>query len=88
MCWNPLGNYFNNASEKPTSLVKKLARKYEVEEAEILLAWLLKLPIEVQPIIGTTTIQRMKNASKATSFSLTPQEWFLLWEDARGRQVD
>lgn len=87
MCWNPLGSYFTKANDNLKTSVKQLAEKHQTNEAEILLAWIVQLPMSIFPVIGTTNIKRIQNAPTATSFSLTQQEWFWLWESARGQQV-
>lgn len=88
MAWRPLGNYFNSTNIQLQKSVKQLAQKYKCSEAQILLAWLLKHPSKIIPVVGTTQTHRIKEASEANTIKLNLTDWFLLWEKARGKQVD
>lgn len=88
MAWSPLGNYFNSANVQLQELAKCLAQNYKSTEAQILLAWLLKHPSKIIPVVGTTQTQRIQEASQANFIDLDLEDWFLLWEKARGKQVD
>ncbi|NOX66572.1 MAG: aldo/keto reductase [Chlorobi bacterium] len=93
--WSPvaLGKIFN-PSVDAEKCVKKLARKitdYAEEknttEEAIALAWLLKHPAGIQPIIGTTKPERILNSCKADDIELTREEWYTLFTIARGNPV-
>ncbi|ERJ12680.1 aldo/keto reductase [Haloplasma contractile] len=61
----------------------ELARKYEVSESAILLAWLFRIPTTVHPVIGTTNANRIKSCKDALQIELTREEWYDLWILAR-----
>ena len=42
-----------------------------------LLAWLLKHPAKIQPVLGTTRPDRLRAFAKALSVSLSREEWYL-----------
>jgi predicted oxidoreductase len=90
MCWSPLGNVFRDASDA-TIRIKKvlqaLTEKYEATEDQLLLAWILKHPSGVHPVIGTTNIDRIENAVKATDIDLELQDWFALLVACQGHKV-
>lgn len=88
MAWNPLGNYFKEASAELKNTVQKMAVKYEATEDQILLAWLQKHPSKINPVIGTTNPKRMQAAKQANKIKMGIQDWFALWEAAHGKQVD
>ena len=88
MAWNPLGNYFKSATPKLQKTVQKMALKYKATEDQILLAWLHKHPSQIIPVIGTTNLARSKSAIEASQLQLDLQDWFALWEAARGKKVD
>lgn len=88
MAWNPLGNYFKEASPTLKNTVQQMATKYEATEDQILLAWLQKHPSNINPVIGTTNFKRMQAAKQANKIKMDLQDWFALWEAARGKQVD
>lgn len=75
-------------SDKPIiTKVYTLAEKYSVEPVAIVLAWLMDLPMRVEPVIGTISPNRIKAASKALSFMLSRNDWYDLWIIARGRRL-
>lgn len=87
MCWNPLGNYYQHNNTALNEVITNLASKYQTDINGILLSWLMQIPHPIFPVIGTTNLQRMIDATEAINCKLQPQDWFLLWETARGQQV-
>jgi predicted oxidoreductase len=53
----------------------------------VALAWLLKHPARIQPIIGTINPDRIREATKATDLDLTREEWYRLLIAALGEPV-
>ncbi|WP_188404936.1 aldo/keto reductase [Psychroflexus salis] len=88
MAWNPLGSYFKSITPKLQKSVQKMATKYKATEDQILLAWLHKHPSQIIPVMGTTNSNRVQSAKESTKIQLELQDWFVLWEAARGKQVD
>lgn len=81
--WSPFqygffeGVFLNN--EKFPELNKKIdevAEKYGVSNTTIAIAWLLRHPAKMQPIIGTMNIERLIDCCKASDITLTRQEWY------------
>lgn len=90
MAWSPLGNYFKNDHPQKTRLkplINKMCEIYSASEDQVLLAWLLKHPAEIFPIVGTTQAPRLKKALEALKIKLTFQDWFLLLEASLGHEV-
>ncbi len=90
MSWSPLGNFFredNPQNERISELMKKLTEKYGANESQLLLAFILKHPAKVYPVVGTTNKQRLTDSIKAASIDLELQDWFLLLEAAKGTPV-
>jgi predicted oxidoreductase len=94
--WAPLakGIYTGNPSENPsaeelatTKLISQLANRYSSNPSAILLAWLLKHPVNIQPVIGTTNLSRIAECTKASKVELSRDDWYLLFETARGQKV-
>lgn len=72
-------------SDKFPELNKKLdeiAAKYEVSSTTIAVAWLLRHPANMQPVIGTMNIDRLKDCVKAADIRLTRQEWYEIFLSA------
>jgi predicted oxidoreductase len=56
-----------------------------VSRSVIALAWLLKHPSGMIPIIGSTKPERIREAAKADDIELTREEWYRLLIAARGK---
>jgi predicted oxidoreductase len=67
--------------------VSKLAREKGVSFDAILIAWLLRHPAGIQPIIGTTRPERIRDACAADTVQLTREEWYALLTAGNGRSV-
>ncbi|WP_394974742.1 aldo/keto reductase family oxidoreductase [uncultured Croceitalea sp.] len=92
--WSPLGGGSLFKETKDTvilriqKVLKKLSEKYNLEPDQILYLWLKKHPATIIPVLGTSKIERIISAKKALDFSLTHEEWYMLWEAALGREID
>ena len=53
-----------------------IAAAYSVTNTAIAVAWLLRHPAHMQPILGTTNAGRVKDSCKASGLNLTRQEWY------------
>jgi len=51
------------------------------------LAWLLKHPSKILPIIGSTQPERIAEAAKADDLELSREEWYRLLIAARGEPL-
>jgi predicted oxidoreductase len=91
MSWSPLGSIFRNNSNQVKTIktvLETLSKKYNVSEDTLLLAWILKHPAKVSPVIGTTNPQRIINANKALEIEFELQDWFSLLEASIGKEVN
>jgi len=59
--------------------LSELAGKYGAEKSAVAIAWIMRHPSKIQPIIGTTKPERVKNICKASEFELTKKEWYDLY---------
>lgn len=93
--WSPLakgiytGKDIENATEaelQTKELVEKLAREKETTKEAIVLGWLLRHPVKIQPVIGTTNPERIRNCQDAIRQSelMTREEWYSLYVSSRG----
>jgi len=90
MSWSPLGTYFreeNEISKRIKKCIEPLAQKYNASADQMLLAWVLKHPSKIHPVVGTTTKSRLIAAMEATKIDMELQDWFLLLEAAKGFEV-
>lgn len=88
--WSPTGTYFSLESEQNTRIKSELVRlgqKYDASEGELLLAFLLKHPSRIVPVVGTSKSSTLQTLSKASSVELSTEDWFYLLEASRGVKV-
>ena len=88
MSWSPLGILKKPQSQWPSKLqyaIFKLTKKYDCGFASIALAWLLKHPAKIHPILGTTNPNRLIEAQQALQIQLNEEDWFFLLEAVRER---
>jgi predicted oxidoreductase len=56
--------------------IDTIADNYGVSNTTIAVAWLLRHPARMQPVIGTMNIERLKDCCKASDIQLTREEWY------------
>ncbi|SEM03092.1 Predicted oxidoreductase [Paenibacillus sp. cl141a] len=62
--------------------IDEIAEKYNVTNTTIAIAWLLRHPAQMQPIIGTMNINRLNDCIKAGDITLTREEWYAIYRAA------
>lgn len=90
MSWSPLGSVFREHSKTSDGIKNALApmlKKYGATADELLLAWIMRHPSTVHPVVGTTAKNRLSGAMKATRIDLDLQDWFILLEAANGYET-
>lgn len=97
LAWSPLGGGFLGAGGKVemrnsryaqlTLLLQTLdetARKYNTSRTVIALAWLMKHPSKIIPIVGSNTADNIREAAKADDVELSRDDWYRILVAARG----
>lgn len=90
MAWSPLGSVFkeeNEQTKRIQELLNSLTKKYNATKNQLLLAWVLKHPSNIQPVIGTTKSERLSHAIQATEIDLELEDWFKLLVASQGHKV-
>lgn len=59
--------------------IDEIAKKYDVSNTTIAMAWILRHPANMQPIAGTMNITRFNDCVKATELSITREEWYAIY---------
>ncbi len=87
--WSPFqygffeGVFLNNDKfPELNQRIDEIAAKYVVSNTTIAVAWLLRHPAQMQPIIGTMNIDRLKDCVKASDIQLTREEWYGIYRAA------
>jgi len=90
MAWSPLGGYYRDSNarvERIRTCMKPLCDKYGASETQLLLAWLLRHPAGIYPVVGTTRPERLKESQEALSIELELEDWFAMLEASQGHKV-
>lgn len=96
IAWCPLGgvvypawgNTFSTEDEQRIDIeLTQQAQKYGCEKWQLILAWILKHPAEICPIIGTTTPERIIKAKAALELNYSREDWYRLLEARNGQEV-
>ena len=87
--WSPLmaswddGSFINNPKyENLNNKLHEIANKYNVSKNTIAIAWVLRHPSNITPIVGTTSINHLLELVKAKEIILTREEWYSLYLSA------
>lgn len=100
LSWSPLvgGAIGTDADPKPDhprfsiltavrTLLDELGEKYGVSRSCVALAWLLKHPSKIIPIVGSTNCDHIREAVKADDVDLSREDWYRLLVAARGEPL-
>ena len=86
--WSPFQFRFDQGrgtfigSEEFAELNEKLealAGKYETDVTALALAWILRHPAKMQPIVGTMNLNRLRSCAKAAEIALSREDWYALY---------
>lgn len=100
LAWSPLagGQLADGATQllpsqegyrtKPiVAAVDQIARERGTNRTAVALAWLLKHPAQIVPIVGSTNQTNIRAAVAAEALELSRDEWYRLLEAARGERL-
>lgn len=87
--WSPFqygffeGVFLHNARfPELNAKIDEIAQKYAVSNTTIAIAWLLRHPAHMQPIIGTMNVGRLTDCCAAADICLTREEWYEIYRAA------
>lgn len=100
MAWSPLGGGLLGAgasrllthqrsyeTRSVTETLDEIATQRGVTRTVIALAWLIRHPAGIVPILGTTHPDRIRQAARACDLNLSHEEWYRLLTAARSRPL-
>jgi predicted oxidoreductase len=93
MAWSPLGGGRTFIAEDEVSIritgkVNELAAKYNnATTTQFFLAWLLKHPSKIFPVVGTSKPDRLREAARSIDLKLDTQDWYDMLKAVRGTDV-
>ena len=87
--WSPFqhgcfgGAFIGNAKfPELNAVLDTLAEKHGISPSAMAIAWILRHPARMQPIIGTTNPKRVRDISKASQVTLSRAEWYEIYRAA------
>lgn len=100
MAWSPLGGGHlgegtrrvlpSQESYRPQpvlALLDAMAKSRGCTRSAVALAWLMKHPAGIIPIVGSTDPARIQAAARADTVELSREDWYRLFEAARGERL-
>ena len=91
--WSPLGGgrLFTDTKDEQVVRVRAVAdqicQEHNCQLDQLLIAWLMKHPGGLIPVLGTTKINRIKTALESVKLNISHQEWYELWVASKGAPV-
>ena len=92
MAWSPVagGRLFNAGDDRARrvrDILEGIGREVGASVEAVALAWLLRHPARVLPVMGTGKIDRLREAVAAENITLDRQQWYAVWEASAGHEV-
>ncbi|HEX8530105.1 MAG TPA: aldo/keto reductase [Cytophagales bacterium] len=93
MAWSPLagGKLFTNTDERSTKTGLALQKVGEelggASVEQVALAWIMKHPANVMPVLGTGRPERIRESAGAASLQLSRDQWFEILAASAGQEV-
>lgn len=88
--WSPFqkaffdGPFLGDLENYPelNKLIDSLADQYGVTATAIAVAWITRHPANIQVVLGTTNVGRLKDACQGSDIRLTREEWYAIYTAA------
>ncbi len=84
--WSPLqygfieGSFLKNREYKKLhKVIDEVAEKYGITDTGVAIAWLLRLPDKMQPIVGSTNPERIKAIAQVSDITLSREDWYKIY---------
>jgi predicted oxidoreductase len=89
MAWSPLGggSLFATSPAPLRDALHRMADAQGVDPAAVAVAWLLRHPARILPVLGTNDPGRIARIGDAARVRLDRQDWFELYTHALGHEV-
>lgn len=85
MAWSPLGG--GKSITVDEHALQNMTAKYNASFSQLSLAWLMKHPSTIFPVIGTTQPERVLEAAKSIGIDLDRQDWFEMLKWVMGKEM-
>jgi predicted oxidoreductase len=87
MAWSPLagGSILKDSLSPLFLLMQQIGETHSVSPEAVAIAWLLRHPANIVPIMGSNRLDRIRRFDDASKVDLSAEEWFGLLEQASGQ---
>ncbi|WP_416916032.1 MAG: aldo/keto reductase [Roseicyclus sp.] len=89
MAWSPLagGRLFGAEGAAVRAVLDRIGQDQGVAAEAVAVAWLLRHPARILPVMGTNSLARIAALGDAARVTLDRQTWFEIYTAALGREV-
>jgi len=89
MAWSPLagGRLFAEGGKPVFDTLTRIGAEQGVGPDAVAVAWLLRHPAHILPVMGTNSLDRIKRLGDATRITLDREHWFEIYTAALGHEV-
>jgi len=89
MAWSPLagGTLFGPEGAAVRAVLERIGAAQGVGADAVAVAWLLRHPARIMPVMGTNNLDRIKALGDATKVTLDRETWFEIYTAALGHEV-
>lgn len=89
MAWSPLGGgaLFGDPTRPASAALTRVASRLGTDLAALAYAWLLAHPARIIPVVGTNSIDRIRDLGHAFKLSLDRETWYEIYTAALGTEV-
>ncbi|HIZ56814.1 MAG TPA: aldo/keto reductase [Firmicutes bacterium] len=90
--WSPMQHGFfeglfidNDQFPELNQVLDRIAAEKGVSKSALSIAWILRHPAKIQPIVGSTNLARLADFCTASNVSLSREEWYEIYRSAGNR---
>ncbi|CUA98837.1 aldo/keto reductase family oxidoreductase [Pannonibacter indicus] len=89
MAWSPLGggSLFGEDNRQLLAALERIGAEQGVDATAVAVAWLLRHPARIIPVMGTNNMGRISKIGEAAKVEMDRQTWFELYTLAIGKDV-
>jgi predicted oxidoreductase len=91
--WSPLGagrlngESSDERNRRIAAMADILSERHGCKPEQVILSWLFRHPARIVPVIGTTRMERVRDAVQSKEIELSAEEWFMLLRASAGHEV-
>jgi predicted oxidoreductase len=89
MAWSPLagGRLFGAEGAAVREVLTRIGREQDADASAVAVAFLLRHPAKILPVMGTNSLERIRGLSAAMRVTLSREDWFEIYAASLGHEV-